>query len=578
MSASSSDGTPLLTSSSNPDDGQRSYASMQPAASSAAGDHSVAARVSSPASSSAPRVKLPLPQPPQWVLNRREKGPFVRVTTTDQAITIVDNNKTTTIDIEDVIGVERVADDDSELIVHSYPPAKAGKPSQRSHVATRLGARCTGQEAKQIATSWIDHIQELLDQPWLQSLPVDEEDPSGDARRRRSILLLVNPAGGAGNAARNLESLMPMLQQSGIPHRILHTTHAGHASEVMRDLPLDSAQALTDVVCVSGDGLVHEVINGLMSRPDWSRAVRRLRLGHIGGGSGNGLASAICVQAGEEISLVSSLFLILKGRTRPLDVFSVRQTDERPKFGVLSMSYGVVSDIDLESESMRCLGNARFTVAALARICCLRRYRATLELLVDESEATAVEMGQGDMGFKCQPKEVGCPPCGHSSQAAPHAGRAELAAYLRDIEPPSAADSSDDLTSIVVAPAVTSAPAAAPGLQWVSIDDEFALLWSLNVSHGASDMHVAPTAHFSDGRIDVYYIRNIGRCSLLGLFLGMESGTHVSNRNIKSVKARGLRLTPRADRRSEITVDGERMPYKPTEVRVFQGVINLLAK
>lgn len=39
------------------------------------------------------------------------------------------------------------------------------------------------------------------------------------------------------------------------------------------------------IVCVSGDGLLYEVINGLLHRPDW-RIARKLKLGIIPGGSG----------------------------------------------------------------------------------------------------------------------------------------------------------------------------------------------------------------------------------------------------------------------------------------------------
>ena len=48
--------------------------------------------------------------------------------------------------------------------------------------------------------------------------------------------------------------------------------------------------AFDGIVCVSGDGLVHEVFNGLMSRKDWDQAIK-IPLGTIPAGSGNALAT-----------------------------------------------------------------------------------------------------------------------------------------------------------------------------------------------------------------------------------------------------------------------------------------------
>jgi sphingosine kinase len=46
------------------------------------------------------------------------------------------------------------------------------------------------------------------------------------------------------------------------------------------------------IVVASGDGLVFEVINGLMNRDDWQAALK-LPIGHLPCGSGNGLVANI---------------------------------------------------------------------------------------------------------------------------------------------------------------------------------------------------------------------------------------------------------------------------------------------
>ena len=51
---------------------------------------------------------------------------------------------------------------------------------------------------------------------------------------------------------------------------VLVTTHALHATEIGREMDLT---AYDGAVTVSGDGLLHELINGLLDRDDWRDAV-----------------------------------------------------------------------------------------------------------------------------------------------------------------------------------------------------------------------------------------------------------------------------------------------------------------
>jgi len=50
--------------------------------------------------------------------------------------------------------------------------------------------------------------------------------------------------------------------------------------------------AFDALVVISGDGVLHEIINGLLSRPDWDQA-RQLPVGVISAGSGNAIATSL---------------------------------------------------------------------------------------------------------------------------------------------------------------------------------------------------------------------------------------------------------------------------------------------
>lgn len=65
------------------------------------------------------------------------------------------------------------------------------------------------------------------------------------------------------------------------------TTHAHHATEICQRLDLSSCDI---IATVSGDGLLHEAVQGLMARPDWAQAILKpiaiIPGGMTGGGGG----------------------------------------------------------------------------------------------------------------------------------------------------------------------------------------------------------------------------------------------------------------------------------------------------
>lgn len=50
------------------------------------------------------------------------------------------------------------------------------------------------------------------------------------------------------------------------------------------------------------------------------------------------------------------------------------------------------------------------------------------------------------------------------------------------------------------------------------------------------------------GCLDLTFVRKIGKCSLLSMFLQFETGGHVDTKALEYIKVKGLRLTPKAKR------------------------------
>lgn len=184
--------------------------------------------------------------------------------------------------------------------------------------------------------------------------------------------------------------ILPMIREANISYNLIQTERQNHARELIREISLPEWDG---IIIVSGDGLLHEVINGLMERADWEQAIKT-PVGILPCGSGNALAGSINHNAGYDMCLREPLllnccFLLCRGGVQPMDLVSVTTSPAssnnsrapRRLFSFLSVAWGFVSDVDIESERYRGLGSARFTLGTLVRIASLRSYKGRLSYL-----------------------------------------------------------------------------------------------------------------------------------------------------------------------------------------------------
>nr|CAD7257888.1 unnamed protein product [Timema shepardi] len=222
------------------------------------------------------------------------------------------------------------------------------------------------------------------------------EPPGSDDRK---FLVLLNPKSGPGKAREMFQQrVVPVLAEAELAFDLYVTKHANYARDFVR---LKDVYQWRGVVVVGGDGIVFEVYNGLLEREDWQKALNEVPVGVIPCGSGNGLAKSISHSVDEPYDqnpvLISSLNVI-KCRTVPMDLVRVETKTQIFKaietlrdlikiskskilFSFLSVGWGFLSDIDIESERLRVIGGQRFTLWSVARLIGLRTYRGKLWFL-----------------------------------------------------------------------------------------------------------------------------------------------------------------------------------------------------
>ncbi|ORY51475.1 hypothetical protein BCR33DRAFT_712521 [Rhizoclosmatium globosum] len=191
---------------------------------------------------------------------------------------------------------------------------------------------------------------------------------------RKPVYFFVNPFGGVKEAVKIFDSLInPMLETAGIPFERLDTQFKGHAEEVVQKVDYTKYSAL---VAVSGDGVLHEVVNGIMSRRDW-RAARTVPIGTIGAGSSNAMNPNLGHHFPEY-----GILSIIKNTTRPMDIISITFHESRKVvYSHLNMAWTYIADLDIESDQFRWMGREKTTLSALNRLFRLRKYRANIGIL-----------------------------------------------------------------------------------------------------------------------------------------------------------------------------------------------------
>lgn len=98
------------------------------------------------------------------------------------------------------------------------------------------------------------------------------------------VLAVVNPFGGRKQAEKVMERVKPIFRVADVKLETVSTEYVGHGVEIGKNLDLrrvDGTRSssprlahplLPAVVTVSGDGVLNELVNGLLQRDDWQQA------------------------------------------------------------------------------------------------------------------------------------------------------------------------------------------------------------------------------------------------------------------------------------------------------------------
>jgi len=195
---------------------------------------------------------------------------------------------------------------------------------------------------------------------------------------------------GVKAGARVYQQFKKQIEEKHMVSELFESRYRKHAVEIARTCNLQGFHAL---VLIGGDGLVHEVLNGLAKRLDWDH-VNQVPIAIVPCGSGNAIASSLHIDSLDDV-----IHRIENGHVRFLDLARI-QMGTTSILGCCVVSWGLHARIVRDSEHFRWLGNRRFWGSMLFNIL-FRQHFGLVELkdahnLLREKETPTFE---GRLGY-----------------------------------------------------------------------------------------------------------------------------------------------------------------------------------
>jgi sphingosine kinase len=244
-------------------------------------------------------------------------------------------------------------------------------------------------------------------------------------------------------------------------------------------------------------------------------------------------------------SVSMAALCIVKGLRTPMDLVSITQGDQRT-LSFLSQSFGIVAESDLGTENIRWMGSARFTYGFLVRLLGKNVYPCDLAVKVEIADKQTIkEHYRAETKNKPalrsrnnpEPQSIGLPPLKYGTVT-------------------------DDLPS-----------------DWALVPhDTLGNLYAGNMAYMAPDTNFFPASLPNDGFLDLITINgDIGRMTALSMLVAVDRGTFFDMPDVHVRKVSGYRIIPK-QQEGYISIDGEKIPFKPFQAEVHKGLGTVLSK
>ena len=278
--------------------------------------------------------------------------------------------------------------------------------------------------------------------------------------------------------------------------------------------------------------------------------------------------------------MANAVFQILCGALSPMDVLTAHTTEGKKYFSLLA-NWGMIADIDIESEKYRRLGETRFIIGAVSCIFKKKTYRGKVSYLPKESkdtntnslpESSSTAAQASEQEKHCNESSSETVPMEQSSNTAEDTCTSHSADQS---QPPK----SDTATNGPPTPLIGSLTDPVPS-NWVVMDGDFININLSTVSHMAHDFYATNQASVGCGTIYLVYpdASITTRVDLFKMIDKMSKGTHTDMRTMHVVEAKAFRIEPADSGPGMMTLDGEEVPYGPLQGQIHPQMGRVLGR
>ena len=189
---------------------------------------------------------------------------------------------------------------------------------------------------------------------------------------KKNLLVFINPVSGTGKSAIIFNNTYDFLKDN-YNIKVQETLYPNYIDDYFKN-NLDDIGNYDLIVGVGGDVLMYQIINNL-KKTDYSPLPA---LAEIPTGSGNGYFKSITNEKGMKCDLESAIKIINDYNLIESDLLYIDNLD---KYCRLAISWGFISDLDINTEWLRKLGSTRFILGAIWNLLMKNMYIGELEYL-----------------------------------------------------------------------------------------------------------------------------------------------------------------------------------------------------
>lgn len=420
---------------------------------------------------------------------------------------------------------------------------------------------------------------------------------------RTRVTVIYNPVSGSGSAKKIAElTVVPVLRLAGLDFKVVPTTHRGFATDFVRNM--DITQCDTVVVC-GGDGMVSEVITGLLTRPD--NAADKVFVGIVPSGTANAMANELDgYRAKSHVSLTGNASLaVAEGRWRYVDVLKVAMGDATI-YGLSCIGWGLAGSVAQMADKLRWIPGqrkARYDIAGFVIMltdwplkchCTMYFPPGAITVKPDSSSSSSADA----------PDSNGVARTNTSSSAGSHASAdtkgaaAAAASGSETASTTTTATSPDDAAAATgsegappAAPAAATTPASPPSTPaagasgkggkeydehgWEKVGPINLLNFICsNVPKLGKDHPISPLISVDDGQLVVAWLDDTkSRAQVVNAALAMKQGKYLAHHHLMEARvATEFKCVPSLDKKVDVpyNIDGDPVPPAPMHASIIR--------